>query len=380
MSERFNPYQRFKTNNYVPAWLAKVPGISWNAKGVYARLVRFGGKDGRVFAHRLTIAGEVGLSLGALDDATAELRRHGLIEVERHRGPAHYFFLKHAAMLGHFKGGDDLPEPTKLDDGRVAENDNEELPKTAKQVPDALPLKAKLELAATATLKGVPGRESDLEGNHLRESEESSAVAEDPSAPSAAEAPPAEALASSKYVLSLIPKTLAHQREEPQNVEPAERIEGHGYTRERVKAAARQVKADKYGLVAHALAYPAEIEAQLLLEDEIDEGHRQRVREQLDRRHVDVQSEPDLPPAPAVPAVQAAPRPPPTPRPPPPPIRPRHVPIPVAIDLVADLPVHNCPGCGGRTLSEGMCAVCTGDPASELAFTKRGSSRRVRAS
>lgn len=105
MSQYINPYRLFH-GAMIPNWLLMRPNaeINSSAKMVYARLGQYAGKKGVAFPCKRTLAGQVGLSLDAVDKCIEALEALGLIEVTRRPQPGgshrsnEYRFLEHDWM------------------------------------------------------------------------------------------------------------------------------------------------------------------------------------------------------------------------------------------------------------------------------------------
>ncbi len=100
IGDPFNPWRKFH-GVFIPEPIYKLPRheLSWGAKVVYARLLRYAGRNGHAFPRRETLSQEVGYKSRQLDKYLAELKQKGFIRTERrmHRSNI-YTFLLHPSL------------------------------------------------------------------------------------------------------------------------------------------------------------------------------------------------------------------------------------------------------------------------------------------
>lgn len=82
IGQGFNPHSLF-VSSPLPEWLERRPELSPGAKLVYARLARFGGRDGSAYPSRETLAEAVGLPLRTVARHLAELKEARLVVADR---------------------------------------------------------------------------------------------------------------------------------------------------------------------------------------------------------------------------------------------------------------------------------------------------------
>jgi predicted transcriptional regulator len=96
MSHEIDTYRMFN-GSILPNWLLERKELSHGAKIVYARLCQFRGKGDICKPKRVTLAGEIGMSVRQTDRYIEELIETGLIRKQQmglHRSNR-YFFLRH---------------------------------------------------------------------------------------------------------------------------------------------------------------------------------------------------------------------------------------------------------------------------------------------
>jgi hypothetical protein len=111
-----NPWNQF-IGAFVPNWLLCRPEIQAGAKLAYARLCQFAGRKGVAFPKMKTLARELAISEAQAQRYVAELRDHGLIQVELRQAaglPSLYRFRDHPWMFADPASEED---PDITDDG-----------------------------------------------------------------------------------------------------------------------------------------------------------------------------------------------------------------------------------------------------------------------
>lgn len=78
----YNPFNERQAGK-VPLWLIQDQKISWSAKGVYALLTMYAGKNGHCFPKLETLAENSGLSLRRVRELIRELETNGVLIVEK---------------------------------------------------------------------------------------------------------------------------------------------------------------------------------------------------------------------------------------------------------------------------------------------------------
>ena len=78
----YNPFNERQAGK-LPLWLIQDQKISWSAKGVYALLTMYAGKNGHCFPKLKTLAENSGLSLRRVRELIRELETNGVLIVEK---------------------------------------------------------------------------------------------------------------------------------------------------------------------------------------------------------------------------------------------------------------------------------------------------------
>jgi hypothetical protein len=99
----FNP-KKWLGGSVVPEWLETRSELSWNAKGVYARLARHVDRSGKARAGK-GLCGEVGLDAASVRSAGKELLEANLLERGEDDGGGFYRFIWHDWMTVEQKKG-----------------------------------------------------------------------------------------------------------------------------------------------------------------------------------------------------------------------------------------------------------------------------------
>ena len=101
VGDRFNPHSLFH-GCFVPEALCRCVKISPGAKLCYARLTRYGGKDGKCHPSVPMLAAELGISTRQCRNYLRQLEQQGFIRrVSRGKGHSNsYEFLWHAIFQG----------------------------------------------------------------------------------------------------------------------------------------------------------------------------------------------------------------------------------------------------------------------------------------
>lgn len=130
-----NPYNLF-VGAFTPNWLLRRKEISQGAKLVYARLMQYGAKSGKIFPKRQLLAEEVGVSPRQLDRYLSELESLNLIS-SRQRGLTQsnqYYILEHPWMeIYKVDQSDDDSDSTHMSTLDSTHMSTQELPDMASQ-------------------------------------------------------------------------------------------------------------------------------------------------------------------------------------------------------------------------------------------------------
>lgn len=117
---RFNPHNRYN-GIYVPDGIYQHEDLTPTTKLVYARLLRYSGKNGKAYPKQTTIAKELSVSVRTIQNSIKQLIEFQLIEVEKGNKMTHetdtYYFLE-SEFLGHAKIA--CPDTQKLQVARHA--------------------------------------------------------------------------------------------------------------------------------------------------------------------------------------------------------------------------------------------------------------------
>lgn len=114
--ESFNPYRMFQGSR-IPDWLERRKELTGDHKLIYARLLRYAGREGVAYPERGTLAAEVGLPVRSLQRYLSDLERIGLLRKERTGRATRYHFLWHGWMAEPVPS---KPRSAKMADRRCA--------------------------------------------------------------------------------------------------------------------------------------------------------------------------------------------------------------------------------------------------------------------
>lgn len=116
--QRFNPRAMLR-GSWIPEAIERHPELTPAAKLVYARLLRYSGKNGRAYPKQETLAAVLGCGIRTIRRGISQLEKLGFIEIEKanplsHRPNAYYFIFNACFDQSVPAGHNDLHGEAKM--------------------------------------------------------------------------------------------------------------------------------------------------------------------------------------------------------------------------------------------------------------------------